>query len=113
MACRFSMVGFCFALAKRLASANPKSQSTPVRREGPASAGVLPALVAVGVKFVNGLIAVAGYQRVAVGQADGPIGIADRFFPVDLADHVHLLHLAGAAEGDEESAIAQAFDAAP
>src|SRR6516162_6999098 len=88
---RSTMVDFFLplgiALARRLASANRKGRSAPVRREGAARAGVLPALVAVGVEFINGLIDVAGDQRAAPGQAAADAGFRDQLsLFVDLAD---------------------------
>src|ERR1019366_8507940 len=82
-------------------------------RERAADTAVLPALNAVGVEFVDALIAVADDQGVAIRQTQGAVGIVDRDFPIDFAGHVEFLHLADAAEGDEIMAVAQAFDAAP
>src|SRR5262245_59666468 len=89
------------------------SSSAPHRGERTADAGVLPALVAVRVEFVDGLIAVAGDQCVAVGKADGAVRIVDVSLPEDFARRIDFLHLADASEGDEIAAAAQAFDAAP
>ena len=75
---------------------------------------VLPAFVAGGVEFVDALIAVAGNQDVAVGQAQWRGWDCGRSSPSRLCRPCRSLALLPpAAEGDKVMAVAQPFDAAP